>query len=411
MRHLVVLLLLLLAMPRAWAQGLGEGSGSHPHGGEALVDNVVLVPHSRPPIASGELATKRFRILHTAAANVAAKELAGQIESVRDGFGNILGRDWPGVTEIRLGVGREEFEALALPGGRPPGWAVALAYPAHQIILLDALSLHAPDGQQTLRHELAHVALGQLARGWPRWFQEGVAQNVTGERFSITHYSALFRAVTQERVFHFEDLSSDWPDLPADVEIAYAQSAAFVAHLSTRYGPQAMGLLIDGVRAGEPFETAFGKAFHTSLDVEEAGWRDGLAARYGWLPLTTSSALLWLTASVLCVAAYARRRQQKATRLAEMTAQEAADEAALRLMMVAQQQAAESVTPMAGPAPHQELYWPGPAPSEPEPEHPEAPPHAESASGEFSVGPEHESEQPAGADDALKARTAKPTLH
>src|SRR5215217_5704405 len=99
MRHLVVLLLLLLAMPRAWAQGLGEGSGSHPHGGEALVDNVVLVPHSRPPIVAGELTTKRFRILHTAAATVAAKELAGQIESVRDGFGDILGRDWPGVTD------------------------------------------------------------------------------------------------------------------------------------------------------------------------------------------------------------------------------------------------------------------------------------------------------------------------
>lgn len=412
MRHLLVLLLLLLAMPRAWAQGLGEGSGSHPHGGEALVDDVVLVPHSRPKIVAGELSTKRFRILHTAAATVAARELAEKIESVRDGFGNILGRDWPGVTEIRLGVGSEEFEALALPGGRPPGWAVALAYPTHQIILLDALSLHAPDGQQTLRHELAHVALGQLARGWPRWFQEGVAQNVTGERFSLTHYSALFRAVTQERVFHFEDLSSDWPDLPADVEIAYAQSAAFVAHLSTRYGPQAMGLLIDGVRDGEPFETAFGKAFHTSLDVEESGWRDGLAARYGWLPLTTSSALLWLTASILCVAAYARRRQQKAARLAEMTAQEAADEAALRLMMVAQQQAAEAGTPLSGPsAPLQELYWPGPPASEPEPEHPESPPHAESTSGEYSVGPEHESEQAAGSDDELKARTAKPTLH
>ncbi|WP_338866823.1 peptidase MA family metallohydrolase [Myxococcus stipitatus] len=411
MRHLLVLLLLLLAMPRAWAQHLSEGSGPHPHGHEALMDDVVLVPHARPPLVTGEVTTRRFKILHTAAATVAAKELAAQIESVRDSFGLILGRDWPGVTEVRLGVGREEFEALALPGGRPPGWAVALAYPAHQIILLDALSLHAPDGQQTLRHELAHVALGQLARGWPRWFQEGVAQNVTGERFSLTHYSALFRAVTQERVFHFEDLSSAWPDLPADVEIAYAQSAAFVAHLSARYGPQAMGQLVDGVRAGEPFETSFGKAFHTSLDVEEAGWREGLAARYGWLPLTTSSALLWLTASVLCVAAYVRRRRQKEVRLAEMAAQEAADEAALRLMLVAQQQAAESASATPGaPAPSQEVevYWQG-APSEPE--QPEAAPHAESSSGEFAMGPEHDGEPAKMEGDGAKARAPKPTLH
>ncbi|MFP2934267.1 peptidase MA family metallohydrolase, partial [Pyxidicoccus sp. 3LG] len=302
MRHLPVLLLLLLAVPQARAQEPGGAHGSHAH--EMVVNDAALVPQGRPALVSGELTTKRFRILHTAAATVAARELAEQIESIRDGFGTILGRDWPGVTEIRLGKGRSEFEALALPGGRPPSWAVALAYPAHQIILLDAVSLHAPDGQQTLRHELAHVALGQLAKEWPRWFQEGVAQNVTGERYSITHYSALFRAVTQERVFHFEDLHDDWPDHPADVEIAYAQSAAFVAHLSAKFGPQAMGELVDAVGRGEPFEQAFGKAFRTSLLVEETDWRGGLAARYGWLPLTTSSALLWLAASGLCVAAW-----------------------------------------------------------------------------------------------------------
>ncbi|QSQ16115.1 peptidase MA family metallohydrolase [Myxococcus landrumensis] len=409
MRHLLVLLLLLLAMPKAWAQHLGEGSSLHPHGHEALVDDVVLVPHARPPLVVGEVTTRRFRILHTEKAAGAAKVLATQIESVRDSFGRILGRDWTGVTEVRLGVGREEFEALALPGGRPPGWAVALAYPSHQIILLEAQSLNAPDGQQTLRHELAHVALGQLARGWPRWFQEGVAQNVTGERFSLTHYSALFRAVTQERVFHFEDLSSAWPDLPADVEIAYAQSAAFVAHLSARYGPVAMRELVDGVSRGEPFETSFGKAFHTSLDVEETSWREGLAARYGWLPLTTSSALLWLTASVLCVAAYVRRRRQKAVRLAEMAAQEAADEAALRLMLVAQQQAPEAGSAPPGTTPlSQEVYWQG-APSEPE--HPEVAPHAESSSGEFTVAPEHDSEPVDMDGDGSKARVPKPTLH
>ncbi|MCE9672470.1 hypothetical protein LY474_32150 [Myxococcus stipitatus] len=409
MRHLLVLLLLSLAMPRAWAQSLADGVTPHSHAAEALLDDVVLVPHARPSVVAGELTTPRFRILHTTAATVAARELAGQIEAVRDSFGTILGRDWPGVTEVRLGVGREEFEALALPGGRPPGWAVALAYPAHQIILLDALSLHAPDGQQTLRHELAHVALGQLAKGWPRWFQEGVAQNVTGERFSITHYTALFRAVTQERVFHFEDLSSNWPDLPADVEIAYAQSAAFVAHLSGRYGAVAMGQLVDGVRAGEPFETAFGKAFHTSLSVEESGWRDGLAARYGWLPLTTSTAMLWLTASILCVLAFLRRRHQKARRLAEMAAQEAADEAALRLMLAAQRPP-DSVTGL--PAPEQDwTEWvdTGAAPAPAAPglvEGAASPP--EGASGELPPG--HDAEPGSRAEPPERA-PPKPTLH
>jgi hypothetical protein len=424
MRHLLLLLLLLLAAPFARAQEPGGAHGSHAH--DVVVDDAVLVPMARPQRVTGEVTTRRFRILHTAAATVAARELAGQIEGIRDGFGSILGRDWPGITEIRLGVGREEFEALALPGGRPPGWAVALAYPAHQIILLDALSLHAPDGQQTLRHELAHVALGQLAKDWPRWFQEGVAQNVTGERYSITHYSALFRAVTQARVFHFEDLEDAWPDVPADVEIAYAQSAAFVAHLSAKFGPQAMGLLVDGVRDGEPFEQAFGKAFHTSLLVEETDWREGLAARYGWLPLTTSSALLWLAASGLCVAAYVRRRQQKAARLEEMAAQDAAEDVALRVL-AARAQALPGALPDA-PLPAPELAWPewpgGSASSEPDPLEPhdspgaaDAPPSAAESHGAPQPREDALAEPPVDLpgepeDDAdARGRPPKPTLH
>jgi hypothetical protein len=410
MRHLLLLLPLLLASPSVRAQEPGAAHGAHER--EVVVNDAVLVPHERPERVSGEVKTKRFRILHTAAATVAARELAGQIEGIRDGFGSILGRDWPGVTEIRLGVGRAEFEALALPGGQPPGWAVALAYPAHQIILLDALSLHEPDGQQTLRHELAHVALGQLARDWPRWFQEGVAQNVTGERYSLTHYSALFRAVTQERVFHFEDLQDAWPDLPADVEIAYAQSAAFVAHLSAKYGPQAMGQLVDGVRAGEPFEQAFGKAFRTSLLVEETDWREGLAARYGWLPLTTSSALLWLAASGLCVAAYVRRRQQKAARLEEMAAQDAAEDAALRVLAARAQ-----AVPGELPAPESLAWpeWPGaPTPTEAEPAEPRDVPGPTEAHGAPEAPTAWEGggeEPPSGADADPRARPPKPTLH
>jgi hypothetical protein len=404
MRHLFLVLLLLLATPFARAQEPGGAHGSHAR--ELVVNDAVLVPQTRPPRVAGEVTTRRFRILHTAAATVAANELSTSIESVRDSFGGILGRDWPGMTEIRLGVGREEFEALALPGGRPPGWAVALAYPAHGIILLDALSLHAPDGHQTLRHELAHVALGQLAKDWPRWFQEGVAQNVTGEHYSLTHYSALFRAVAQERVFRFEDLAEDWPDRPADVEVAYAQSAAFIAHLSGKYGPQAMSVLVDGVRAGEPFEQAFGKAFRTSLTVEEGAWREGLAARYGWLPLTTSSALVWLAASGLCVVAWVRRSRQKAARMAEMAAQDNAEDAALRIL--AAQQAALHPGVLPGPPPAPELAWPewpgtsasgerdsGGEPLEPLAS-PEATPPREDAPGD---------------GDEAHARPSKPTLH
>lgn len=387
MRHLLLLLTLLLSpLVGAQEEFPGPARPAAAHGNAAT--EPALVPLPRPALVAGELDTARFHILYTARAEGAARQLAQGIEGIRDAFGGVLGKDWPGVTELRVGVGREEFEALALPGGAPPGWAVALAYPTHRIVLLNALTLAEPEGMVTLRHELAHVALGQLAPNWPRWFQEGLAQDLTGENFSMAHYTALFRAVTQDKVFHFEHLADAWPDLPSDVEVAYAQSAAFVAWLSARQGPEGMRRLVDEVATGQPFEQAFGKAFHSSLAVEEAAWREGLAARYGWLPLTTSSSLLWLGMTGLVVAAYIRRRQQKEAHLAEMEAQELAEAEQMRLALEAELAQQHTLPPPYPPAPEDlgpseeagvtdapgpEWYEPAPPLAAPEHEEPEDP--------------------------------------
>ncbi|HEY0095483.1 MAG TPA: hypothetical protein VGB96_14225 [Archangium sp.] len=398
MRHLLLLLMLLLSpLARAQELTLPTPEAGHANGGV----EPAMVPMPRPALVVGEVATPRFRLLYTARSEGSARQLAGSIESIRDGFVSVLGRDWPGVTEIRVGVGREEFEALALPGGAPPGWAVALAYPSHRIVLLNALTMAGPEGMVTLRHELAHVALGQLARGWPRWFQEGLAQNLTGENWSMTHYTALFRAVTQEKVFRFEHLHDAWPDLPADVEIAYAQSAAFVAWLSAKYGPEGMGRLVDEVATGQPFEQAFGKAFSSSLWVEELAWREGLAARYGWLPLTTSSSLLWLGMTGLVVAAYVRRRKQKEEHLAQMEAQDVAEEAEMRAALeaeLAQQRA------LLAPALAQPVDGMEPADA-PKPADVAAPEWSEPVEPLVTDGPEFED------DEEGQPRPPKPTVH
>ncbi len=281
----------------------------------------------------GERRTERFRIVYTERAAGAAEEMAETIEETRAHFQEVLGRDWPGVTEIRIGVGREEMAALALPGGEPPSWAVAIAYPSHNIVLVEARSLTAPDGANTLRHELSHVALGRLAPTWPRWFQEGLAMYLTGEqRFSFARYATLFRAVQQDRVLDFDDLTTAWPDHPDDVEIAYAQSVAFVEFLVERHGRKALRAFIDDVAGGSELETAFARAFKATLLIEEGAWRTELPDRYGWWPVVTMGSSLWVLAAAICVAGYLRRRAVVARRRAEMEAEQAAQEAAWRIL-------------------------------------------------------------------------------
>jgi hypothetical protein len=71
----------------------------------------------------------------------------------------------------------------------------------------------------------------------------------------VAQYAALFRGVPQDRLFPFQDLAHGWPVQPADLEIAYAQK-------------------------GDRFETALGKAMHSSRDIEERDWRRTLPSRY-----------------------------------------------------------------------------------------------------------------------------------
>src|SRR5260370_33441993 len=103
--------------------------------------NSTSLPIQSPALVSGVISTPRFRLIYTDRSRGAAQKLAERIESVRDQFQQVLGRDWPGVTEIRLGVGRKELEGLSVPNQKPPRWAAALAYPELNLVLLAAMTL------------------------------------------------------------------------------------------------------------------------------------------------------------------------------------------------------------------------------------------------------------------------------
>jgi hypothetical protein len=286
------------------------------------------------PLQTSELTTARFRIVYTPRAKASAQILARELESARDEIAALLGSDWPGVTEVRLGFGREEYEAFALPNLRPPSWAIALAYPGRNIVLVEAHSLVTPEGPLTLRHELVHVALGQFGKGWPHWFQEGLAQELTGERkWKTEQIATLTRAVTTDRVFDFDDLTERFPSYPSDVEIAYAQSAAFVEFLRARHGTHAFQRLITRVGQGDNFEKAFGVAFYLPLSMEEDAFKRELPRKYPWWPLLLSGGtLVWVVSSVLLVMAFFRRRKVVKALRAEQLRVETLHEAAKALL-------------------------------------------------------------------------------
>jgi len=231
----------------------------------------------------------------------------------------LLGQPLQRPVEIRVGVGREQLRALAPPGRPPPTWAAGVAYPDLGLVLLDAAAAERQgEAHAVLRHELAHVALGQLGEGRvPRWFTEGFAVVVAGE-VSLTRTTVLARAVATRSLIELDDLERGWPNGPGEVELAYAQSASVVSHLAGVQDGRALQRLLGELRAGAEFHDAFRASFGAPVAVEELEWRRSLQGPVALLPLFVDGGWLWVVAALLAVLAAVRSRQQLDRRISEM---------------------------------------------------------------------------------------------
>lgn len=297
--------------------------------------------------------TARFHLVASERAREPAKRLANELEVLRDEVAVLLGRDWPGTTEVRIALGRSEYEAMTVGGQKPPAWAVALAWPDANVMLVDARTIATSEGKTTLRHELVHIALGRFGIGWPRWFQEGFAQMVTGERqFRPGHYSTMAIAIATDRLYDFDAIAQGFPDGPNDVELAYAQSAEFVSFLHARHGPERFGELLELHGQGVIFEQAFARAFHTSLSLEEEAFRAHVSLRYPWWPvLFMSGSLVWSIGSVLMIVAFVRRRRAVTALRAKQRQLELLEDTATVLIGPASLAANDDAGPVLDPLP------------------------------------------------------------
>jgi hypothetical protein len=263
------------------------------------------------PTTFDHVATEHFDIQFTPRAKAAAHILERDLEEIRAECIVLLQRNVESTTTIRIGQGRDEFEAIS-PHGKPPGYAIALAWPDENLILFDATTLSRPDARATLRHELFHVLLGQLGTGWPRWFQEGLAQHLTRERdFKMSHFETLSQAVNQDKLFSWAQLTNSFPENTTEVEVAYAQSAEFVGFLRSKHSFGEFQVLYDRMQQGDAFEKAFGIAFHSSLSVEDELFRKELPKRFPWWAvLLATEGIVWAVASILLIFAHRRRRNE-----------------------------------------------------------------------------------------------------
>lgn len=200
-----------------------------------------------------------------------------------------------------------------------PSWVAGYAAREGLVVIPGRAVTYPNDGLEDLvLHELAHALIGE---GVPRWFHEGVAMfAATGWGFD--DQTRLTMAMISSGVTPLRQLDGLFRSDYASVSQAYAVAGAFVRHLVRQHGPEVIAGILDRIRAGEDFETAFRAATGQTLEGAEASFWRGRTIWSRWVPLVTSSLVLWIGVTALALGAIAARRRRNAARLRQWQEEE-----------------------------------------------------------------------------------------
>ncbi len=197
-----------------------------------------------------------------------------------------------------------------------PPWIAGFASgPEAPVVLFPARAAAYPYDslEELLQHEVAHVLVDRAAGGRPvpRWLHEGIAMTAGGA-WGLEDRARFTLAVAGRHAVPLAALPRLFAGGRAEAERAYAIAGAFTRDLLQRHGPGVTGAILAGVAAGLPFDDAFRRAVGESLPAAETAFWRRQTRWLRWLPLATSSTVLWIGVTLLALWAIRRRRARDA---------------------------------------------------------------------------------------------------
>ncbi|MEW6321210.1 MAG: hypothetical protein AB1635_08975 [Acidobacteriota bacterium] len=235
----------------------------------------------------------------------------------------LVGLDDPG-EPIRVVLAGDESPAAR----QVSPWTAGFALPDIGLIVL--FPSRAPTYphdtlEDVLRHEVAHVLISRAAGGRPvpRWFHEGLA--VAVERpWGMKDRSRLAAELLVGPRLTLDEIDALFDGDQATAARAYSLAAAVVRHLMREHGEGAPAAILSGLTDGQPFDEAMAGVTARSVRLVEEEFWDRQRTWTLWIPLVTSSTVIWLL--VTAIAGIARRRRR--LRSAEIRRRWAAEEGA-----------------------------------------------------------------------------------
>jgi len=225
----------------------------------------------------------------------------------------MVGLDDPGAS-IHVILAGEDSAAASRVSASTAGYAISSE---GLIVLFPARSPGYPHDtlEDVLRHEVAHVLIGRAPGGRPvpRWFHEGVA--MAAERpWGLEDRSRLILELVAGPRLSVADIDRLF-DSEAARPRAYALSAAMVREIVRAHGAGSTAVILRELRSAATFEEAMIRAVDRPMrEIERAFWERQRVWTV-WVPLLTSSEVLWLVVIALAaLAVWQRRRRAGAIR-------------------------------------------------------------------------------------------------
>jgi hypothetical protein len=213
------------------------------------------------------------------------------------------------------------IRVILTPNGSPlaqetPGWisGYALSHASTIVLLTDRVMTYPNDSlNDVFLHEIGHILAHRAAgeQPLPRWFDEGLAM-MAARAWDLEDRARLVWAMVSDTQVSLDELNALFIKDSPSIRRAYVLAYAFILDLLEHTHHDVPKRILAKVKQGLSFSEAFVETtFMTLTQAEESFWsRQTLWNR--WLPVATSSAMLWLAITLLAFWAFTRQRKRTA---------------------------------------------------------------------------------------------------
>jgi len=290
--------------------------------GVAMMVGAVTMPAQEP--APLRMDSGRVTVVYSPSDARLARTVVNQV---------LHGDSFPGlprpVAHVTVAIARDARQFRQLVGPSTPDWGAAVAFPESGRIVMQGSSAGSDAGDpiETLRHELAHLALHEtMGDQPPRWFDEGYA-SVAAHEWRREDAVAANLGLALRGMPTLEELEREFEGGTTSAQEAYALAYRAVSDLAELGGRDGLQPLFASWKRTHSLERAIRATYGITLGEFEQRWRDRTRRRYGALALAEGVAVGGAILGFLLLPLYLARRRRDRRRLAAMVAADAVAEA------------------------------------------------------------------------------------